>query len=345
MSPIYDTKKTWLQNLQEGPFFHSEIPARPPFAAKEFLGFQIASPIGVPAGPLLNANWVGLAADLGYDILTYKTIRSYEHPSHPLPNIAFIDTPEQLNPRHLPSLLHQLPSEPQTIDQLAITNSFGNPSMSSEYLKKDLPQALKKLHPGQLLIVSVFGTNAEEYLASAALAKECGAKVIEANFSCPNVSKKEGSLFSDPEAVYQLSKQLTKAIGATPLIIKLGTISDPSTMQQVLEGAARAGVRAVCGINTISMPITPPLNGNRTQCGICGAPIRQAALDFTRMAREIIDREKLDLELMATGGVTQPHHFQELLDAGASVAMTAAGMMWDPFLASKFHQGVYHHAK
>lgn len=339
MQPLYNPEKTYLENLADGPFFKGTIPVRPPFSWKEFLGFNIASPIGVPAGPLLNANWISLAADLGYDVLTYKTIRSYEHPSHPLPNIAFIDAPDLLDPANLPDRIKRQNLPPTSIDQLAITNSFGNPSRSPDYLKKDIPLAIEKLHPGQLLIVSIFGTTEEEYLDCARLAGLCGSPVIEANLSCPNVSKKEGNLFANPEAVEELSRKLVGVIGDTPLVIKLGAIPDQRRLQKVLTAAARAGARAVCGINTISMAVHPPLSHSRQTCGICGAPIFKAALAFTREAREVIDKEKLGLELMATGGATQPEHLKQMLDAGASIAMTATGMMWDPYLASKYHQG------
>ncbi len=342
-TPIYHPEKTYLENLEKGPFYQGEIPKRVDNSPIDFLGFKLRSPIGVPAGPLLNANWIRLAADLGYDVLTYKTIRNYAHPSHPLPNIAFVDTDGQLDPSVLPNHLEITYEPPADIDQIAITNSFGNPCLSPEYLRQDLPKAMNRLHPGQLLIVSVFGTTLEEYLETARFAVGCGAQVIEANYSCPNVSKKEGSLFANPEAVYHFSKALVNVIGEIPLVIKMGAIPDQNQMQKVLEAAARAGVRAVCGINTISMKVTPPLRGNRSQCGICGAPIRQAAIDFTKQTKAIIEREKLDLELLATGGVTQPHHFQELLDAGATIAMTATGMMWDPLLATHYHQGIKAH--
>jgi len=36
----------------------------------------------------------------------------------------------------------------------------------------------------------------EDFAYTARFAKECGAKLIEANYSCPNVATKEGSLFS-----------------------------------------------------------------------------------------------------------------------------------------------------
>ena len=81
--PIYDIRKTYLENADHGPFFNGPIPQRvlpPKEKWIDFLGFPVVSPIGVPAGPLLTSNWIALAGKLGFDIPTYKTIRSKDHP-------------------------------------------------------------------------------------------------------------------------------------------------------------------------------------------------------------------------------------------------------------------------
>ena len=352
-SPIYDIEKTYLENFAEGPFFAGQIPQRVWPKEREwidFLGYPIASPMGVPAGPLLNSKWVKFAADMGFDVLCYKTIRSHEHPSHPLPNIIPVQTEGFLHPEKLPEHIYQM-DELKDVSRknVGITNSFGNPSRSQSYLGEDIPQGNKKISPGQVMIVSVFGTAhdnvsmVDDFVNTAAFARDCGAKIIEANFSCPNVAKEGGSLYASPEAVYNISQRIVKTIGDTPLIIKTGAFTDPFLMKQVFIAAARAGVRAICGLNTISVKVLnkqkrPALGDSRLTCGICGGPIRQAALEFTRKSRAIIDKEKLGLKLLATGGVTLPHHFQQFLEAGADIAMTATGMMWDPFLAMKYHR-------
>lgn len=53
---------------------------------------------------------------------------------------------------------------------------------------------------------------------------------------------------------------------------------------------------------------------------------------------ETIDKKKLALTLMATGGALLPAHLKDFLDEGAEVAMTATGMMWDPFLAERYRK-------
>ena len=41
-----------------------------------FLGHSLFAPIGVAAGPLLNGAWCLHYASLGFDLLTYKTVRT-----------------------------------------------------------------------------------------------------------------------------------------------------------------------------------------------------------------------------------------------------------------------------
>ncbi len=336
---IYDIEKDYKANLEAGPVFGHPIPERR-WAVEsrwiDFLGFKLASPLGVPAGPLLNSRWTTFAAEMGFDIVTYKTIRSHAYSGHPLPNVVFVSESEK-------GVVQK--SDRNT---LSITNSFGMPSMSPEYLQSDIAKAKSDLKKGQLLIVSVVGSPdeiIEDFIRTAMMAKDAGAEVIEANFSCPNVSSHEGSLYTDPENSFKVASAIVKAIAPIPLIIKVGKYSSKDQLQKVLIALAHAGVRAVCGINSVSMRAVnldgaPLLGKGRETSGICGDMIRPDALEFITNAREIIDKEKLSLELIGCGGITRHEHFDLFLQAGANIVTTATGMMWDPYLANKWHNGV-----
>lgn len=269
--PIYDIHKTYLENADHGPFFNGPLPKRI-FPPKEkwidFLGFPVASPIGVPAGPLLTSNWIALAGKLGFDIPTYKTIRSASHPSHPLPNMVFVDT------HGMPPHSARLALEPSPVlEELGVTNSFGMPSKSPHFLLEDIPRANSSLQEGQVMVVSIVGTVREnctfieDFVKAALLAKEAGAKIIEANFSCPNVDKSEGCLYMSPSTVADLGRALVAAIAPIPLIIKVGTFTTELLMRDVFCAAAQAGIRAISGINTVSMVVvdskgSQPLGGH-----------------------------------------------------------------------------------
>lgn len=349
--PIYDIHKTYTENAAYGPFFSGDIPERifpPEDRWIDFLGHRVASPVGIPAGPLLTSRWINLAGALGFDIVTYKTIRSREYPAHHLPNMVFVETGGIIEQENPSKLAHAL-SEPKIdIEDLAVTNSFGMPSKSPSFLMEDIPFANASLQKGQIMIVSVAGTPhseenfVDDFVRAACLAKDAGAKIIEANFSCPNVDKKEGCLYMSPDTVLHIGSALVKAIDPIPLIIKVGLFKSSAQMREVMIAAARAGIRAFCGINTISMKVVdakghPALGPDRLAAGICGGPIRQAAVSFMRQAHAINQQEKLYLTLMGVGGITLPEHFDLFLREGAAVAMTATGMMWDPYLALRYH--------
>jgi len=350
--PIYDIHKSYLENLEEGPFFQGKIPNRVRPSEKQwvdFLGYKVASPIGVPAGPLLNSRWVLFAAEMGFDVVTYKTIRSKSHPAHPVPNMIYVETKGSLNLSRAQETLMQAKLPPKDMSFLAVTNSFGIPSMDNNYLAADIASVNASLAPGQVMIVSIVGTPREgedfieDFALCARVALEGGAKIIEADFSCPNVATCEGNLFASPEMVYEISHCIKKAIGAVPLIIKMGVIPEADILAKVMEAAAKAGAQAICGINTMSMKVVKEsgeaaLGEKRLKAGVCGGPIREVALDFVRKAYQINAEKKLGLTLMATGGATLPEHFDHFFEAGADVAMSAAGMMWDPYLAARYHQ-------
>ncbi len=341
--PIYDIEKTYTFNAQNGPFFSGTIPKRPESKRRiDFLGFSLKSPLGVPAGPLLNSRWVKLACQLGFDLPVYKTIRSFAHPAHALPNMIFVE-PDS------PKTAHTRMGMPPDAAHLTVTNSFGMPSQSPDFLLKDIAKAHEYLEDGQALIVSIVGTPnqgvsfAEDFVRAALLAKEAGAKLIEANFSCPNVGKSEGCLYISPETVKQFASALVKAIHPIPLIIKVGLFPNETLLEEVLITAAKAGVRAVCGLNSVSMEVVngegkSALGPTRPTSGVCGSAIRPQALEWMRKASAINKKNHLNLTLMGCGGIVEPHHFDEFLEAGAKIAMTATGMMWDPYLAMKWHE-------
>lgn len=342
MMPIYDIFKTYHENAADGPFFSDEItPYEPIVNPVDFLGFRLNSPLGVPAGPLLNSKWIELAAKLGFDLPVYKTIRSFPHPGHPLPNIVFVDRISKTRAKKI--------DQPESLLDLSITNCFGMPSMSPEFLMQDIEKANRSLKTGQVMIVSVVGTPnrgvsfLDDFVRTAELAVDAGAKIIEANFSCPNVDKAEGLLYTNSETVYEYVKKIAAAIHPISLLIKVGAFRNREEMRAIFVAAARAGCAGIAGLNSVSMEVVddqgkPALDPLRKTSGVCGSTIREEALQFMRDAVEIKTQEKLDLVLLGCGGLMHPEHLREMLDAGAAIAMSATGMMWDPFLAKKYRE-------
>jgi len=345
-NPTYDIERSYEDNYQEGPFLDITPPQRKIRPEKSFLGFQVNSLLGVPAGPLLNANWVTAYAALGFDLLVYKTVRTEERPCHPNPNCMYLNQKRQLRDIDFNRQLIGSMTPPDDATLISITNSFGMPSRIPEIWQTDIQKAKAGLGSGQLLIVSVVGTPGEadltaDYVKAAALAAEAGAPVIEINLSCPNVVSREGSIFTDPDFSSKISKAVKKEIGAVPLIIKMGYIPDPFLRAKVIDANA-AHVDAISSINTLSFEVIneegeQALPGEgRLRSGVCGASIRSCALSQVEHLVALKKQHQYDFAIVGVGGVMTTEHIHNYIDLGADAVMSATGAMWDPLLAYRY---------
>lgn len=344
--PTYDIHRSYEANYQEGPFIQEKAPARKIVKKERFLGFEVNSRLGVPAGPLLNSRWIQAYAELGFDLPVYKTVRTQATPSHPDPNCMFLKLSGQIQESDFGKRLVATMNPPRHVEEISITNSFGMPSRDPQIWQADVQKAKAGLGEGQVLIVSAVGTPgkqdlAADYARAAALAAEAGADVVEINLSCPNVVTGEGSVYTDPEFSSQISTRVKQAIGAVPLIIKIGYIADRSRLQKVVAANAPF-VDAISGINTLSFEVVneageAALPGKgRLRSGVCGSAIRECALSQAARIVDLKRKERYDFAVIGVGGVMTVEHIQAFFKAGVDSVMSATGAMWDPLLAYKY---------
>ncbi|MCP4393685.1 MAG: dihydroorotate dehydrogenase [Alphaproteobacteria bacterium] len=351
---VYNINKSYAWNYENAPCYNGEKPIRPKTKVENkinLFGFDLRSPLGVPAGPLLNSNWVKFYAEMGFDIPVYKTVRTVERECLPVPNCVYVDSSRQLSEGDRGAHIYTSEGEPRTVDEISITNSFGMPSMSPDVWMEDIEVANSYMQDGQIMVVSVVGTPeesnptpaalAKDYARCAAMAKEAGAKIIEANYSCPNVASAEGAIFQSAELSNLISKEIRAAIGSDmPFMIKAGYFKDEANMKEVL--AANAGIiNGIAGINTISMSVSKS-NGSqalpgRDTSGICGSIIRDMGLEFIGNVRQTIEAEKYDMTLCGVGGIVKPEDVDSFINVGADIVMSATGAMWHPNLANEYH--------
>lgn len=344
--PTYDIERSYEENYEQGPFLDITPPQRKITAKKSFLGFQVNSLLGVPAGPLLNANWIIAYAALGFDLLVYKTVRTQARSCHPKPNCMYLNQKRPLLEVDFNRQLIARITPPDDPSLISITNSFGMPSRAPEIWQADIQKAKAGLGTGQLLIVSVVGTPGErdlksDYVKGAALAVEAGAPVIEINLSCPNVVSREGSIYTDPDFSSQISKAVKEEIGTVPLIIKMGYISDPFKRAAVISANAPY-INAVSSINTLSFEVIneegeQALPGEgRLRSGVCGAAIRACALSQSEAIAALKKQHQYDFSVVGVGGVMTTEHIHTYFKAGVDAVMSATGAMWDPLLAYRY---------
>ncbi len=341
MHQTYDITKTYRENYDAGPQFAGPPPVIPETPMKEFLGLPVHSRIGIAAGLLLNSKWIHGYARHGFDILTYKTVRSAYRPCYDLPNWVFVeDDGKNDGPVYV---TEQFPEDPTRISSAVC---FGMPSMAPEVWKADVRVAKDGLDDGQILIVSVVatpnaGATAEEVAADfaqcAAWAAESGADIVEANFSCPNVCTPEGTIYQDTKLSRFIASKIRDAIADKPLLFKVGHFLSNESLRDFL-CAMNGIVSGITLVNGISRPVLhrdgrAAFGEQYRTAGVLGRAIHEPSVQNVRTAAEIIQSESLNLAIAAVGGVSQPADMTDFLDAGADVVLLGSSPMYLPGLA------------
>lgn len=344
----YDVARTWEENCRRGPRFadaglqHSAA-ATP---MKSFLGIPVRSRIGIAAGLLLNRRWVVPYAQRGFDLLSYKTVRSAARPSYPLPNWVFV---EDNAPPDGPVVVTETPPTDPT--RISSSVCFGMPSVSPAEWRDDVRRTRAELAAGQALIVSIVGTPsdppsleglAEDFARCAEWAAEAGAHVVEANLSCPNVCSAEGTLYLDAHASRTVAQSIREAIGRTPLLLKVGSFTQAGRMRDFLR-AVEGLAGGVTLVNCISRPVLgrdgqPAFGESFRMAGVLGRAIHEPSLAAVRAAKDLIRADQLSLEVAAVGGVSTVDDIGDFFVAGADAVLCGSSPMYLPNLAQHAKQ-------
>lgn len=349
MVATYDIERSFDWNFDNGPVYEGEFLDVPKTPQKDFLGLKVNSRIGIPAGLLLNSRWIEFYGKMGFDILTYKTVRNQYRSCYDLPNWVFIDRDDQIDPHILDEAQKLALLDPA--DHLAATSSvsFGMPSKAPIDWMPDVAKARQSLKSGQVLIVSVVASSkagsteqsmVDEFGELAAMAREAGAQIVEANLSCPNVHKSEGEIFLDAELSGKIAAAMQKGANGIPVLLKLGHFADKALISDVLQ-AVDGKASAVVMVNGISRRVvkndgSAAFGKGREMSGILGRGIHAFSLDNVKSALEIVKKDQLSLKIVAVGGVSREQDAKGFFDAGAAAVMLGSAPMFDPTLAIQF---------
>jgi dihydroorotate dehydrogenase (NAD+) catalytic subunit len=330
--PRYDPQQSYRWNYDHAP---EELPAVDvPDVPGEwsFCGLPVGSPLGIPAGPLLNGRWCLYYAALGFDVVTYKTVRSSARECYPLPNLVPVDVAQMSGSETSVGTRNDMDG--------SWAVSFGMPSMAPHVWRRDVESTRERLPAGKLLSVSVVGTVqpgmtleelADDYAQCATWAAESGADVVETNFSCPNVSTRDGQLFQQPEAAGLVAARVRAAIGNTPYIVKIGRVSTEADAVALLS-AVGPHINGIAMTNSIATRVvdgkTVLFDGQPR--GICGAATREASIQQVALFKRLIDAGDHPIDVVGVGGAATAHDVRAYLAAGASAVHIAAAAMVDP---------------
>ena len=355
---IFDPSKTFDENFDHGPYPSNSNSSpyknngKPNYT---FLGHPIYSPFGIGAGSLPTSKHVKYSFERGFDVICYKTQRSTVFPCNEFPNVVYLDVDGDLTieKARQPVIGHR--DSTQDIEELTITNSFGNPSRGPDFWVSDMKKAVESQGTGQLLISSVVGTIQDgftqedyydDFAKTAELAASTGVQAIEINLSCPNVAN-EGIVCYTYDAVIEICKRTKAVVGDIPLIAKIGyfTKEQHDLLTRIVKDTAPY-ISAFSAINTIQAVVVDE-DGNqllpgegRLLAGVCGAAIRWAGIDMVKQLDALRKEHNLAYEIIGIGGVSRPEDFAAYRNAGADVVQCVTAAMWNDGLAAEIKQSL-----
>lgn len=323
----YDIAKSYEWNYANAPALPETFVMQPADRTWSLCGVEVNSPVAIAAGPLLNGRWVLHYAAIGYDVVTYKTVRSKAWPCYALPNLAPIEATPSFDDR---------PIKASDAMNGSWAVSFGMPSASPDLWRFDIEETRRLLPSKKKLAVSVVASPdgdwsidqvAADYAQCAHWARESGADFIELNLSCPNISTTCGDLFRNAEATKQVVESVRTRISDTPLLIKIGHVTEREQVESIVDSLEKAD--GIVMINCIPMKVERNgellFEGNRR--GIAGPAIRSHVLEQVRLFGDVIRQNEKKLEVIAVGGISSEDDVEACLDVGAAAVQVATSAM------------------
>ena len=342
MSSTYRVDRSWAWNYGHAPSLPRvrRLPAST--GPGHLFDRPLNSRLGVAAGPLLNSKWVEGYARLGFDVLTYATVRSREVPAYGMPNIRHVDNREQA------AVVTRRPTA-NGVPTLAV--SVGTPSADPEVWRKDVGRAREKLRRGQVLIVSVAGTPepggtpealAADYALCAAWAYEAGADLVEVQLAAPDpfVAQQPQALFENAPLAAMILHGV-RSVVRRPVVAKLGPFRSPRQLHETATRLApwASGFTLVHGVErrVVDHAGAAAFEGaGRERAMVVGADVFPVA---SRQIGEMLAWRKAgawDRAILAVGGVTTVERAHAILQDGADAVLVATAALYDPLFAARF---------
>jgi dihydroorotate dehydrogenase (NAD+) catalytic subunit len=354
--PRYDPAQSYDWNYDHAPDDVADVDLPPMPGVHDggwrYCGLPVASPLGVAAGPLLNGRWLLYYASLGFDVLTYKTVRSVARACYGMPNLQPVDCSRMDATRgdgQVDQRVTSLPACDAMHGTWAV--SFGMPSKLPEIWRADIAATRRRLPPEKVLSVSVVGTVqdgwsldqlADDYAQCARWAVEAGADAIETNFSCPNVSSCDGQLFQQPADAAVVAARVRAAIGDAPLVVKIGCVGDDDEAARLVEALAPS-ISGLAMTNSVATTVHGADGGllfEGAKRGICGRAIREASLAQVDRFARLRNRQGLAFSIIGCGGASTAEDVRRYLSAGADAVHIATAAMVDPGVAMAIRGGL-----
>lgn len=341
---LYDDQLDFQENKLQGPFgdfadtdnpYHNN--SEPKY---DFFGIPVYSPFGIGAGPLPTTRHIESALIKGFDIVTFKSVRTDVFPLNPYPHVRPVKLSGNLDPGST-----GVPVADEYDETYAVANSFGIPSVPPSEWQQELKDSLHLPKKGQVVLAAFQGTArgkgredfVQDHVKGISMIRDLGTDIIEINLSCPNEGEAVLACF-DLDITERIVRAVRDANPDLKFFIKLAYFEDKGHLKELVK---RVGpyLDGFSAINTMPVPVLgadgQTVFPGREKAGVSGAPIKWAGLEMTKSLNEFRRELGLDYKIISLGGVCSANDFHEYLNAGADTVMSVAGAMWNPDLAAE----------
>lgn len=352
---LYNPRYSYADNIKLGPFGNfSDLPTyknrgEPRY---DFFGTKVYSPFGIAAGPLPHVHFVQAALDRGFDLVTFKSVRSRTYPCHPVPNVIPLENKkiDPTNPQAFATTQnsYNLP--------LTLANSFGIPSFDPSVWQPAIRKSFSQLNKGQAMLAAFQGTIPkdgdfksfiDDHIEGIKLLSDTGAKVIEVNLSCPNEGH-SNLLCYDIKNTKQIIEEIRKNFRNIKLVVKIAYFQDDKLLEKFVKEIGPL-IDGITAINTVAAKITDASNRSlfpessgisRDKPGVSGYAIKHLGLDMVSRLNKYRDKFGLSYKIIGVGGVQTAGDFHEYRKVGADIVMALTGAMWNPYLAEEIKKSL-----
>ncbi len=348
--PLYDVNATFWENFRRGPRNLTKDEENKLTAIgneiqelkeqndvdlqAQLFGKIIDSPVGLCAGPAYGYRWLDFYSELGYDILTQKSVRDDYLEPHPLPNIIAVEGNWKDG---------FIASERFTG---SITNSFGIGSLAPKDWMKDLEPMVKNLPKDKSFKISVIPHTSKKtseetinsFVELSLIVKKLGADGVEFDLSCPNFTASEGAkgeIYQDAKFTREITEAVRDEVGkGFPILLKVGYSHDYRKLVEEVASIASG----IVAINAMPAPVYrkdgSSVFANRgNKAGVCGTAILQMGLDAVGHLVKLRGMNGADFAVIGVGGILNPDIAMKYLDLGADAIEIGTGAIYNPFLA------------
>ena len=277
--------------------------------SKEVFGLKFPSPIGLAAGFDKDGKYYDVMSHLGFGFIEIGTVTPLPQDGNPQPRLFRLPSDQGLinrmgfNNEGVDAMVNRLKSRKS--DNVIIGGNIGKNKLTpNDNATSDYEICFEKLYPYvDYFVVNVSSPNTPDLRALQD--KEPLTKLLShiMNLRAAKETKKPVLLKIAPD----LSQgQLDDVLDIVKEVSLDGIIATNTTID-------RSGLKADADtVATIG-------NG-----GLSGLPLRLKSLDIVRYIRA----KNQDLPIIGVGGITQPQHAIDMIDAGADLVQIYSGMVY-----------------